>query len=305
MDDRFRERVQGFVEQLLKEEKSSLRKAQTFLEIENLAVEVRDEVARQLAGGGLSRRSQEAVGQGQFRCPECGRMCAVEADRESLILPGGRGEIEYSEPRCHCRSCRRDFFPVARQIQRPVRETLTPAIAQRVVWAGANLGSFSQASDAFKMLAGLDLSAKRVRRITRQIGQDRLEERQQQVAEFVIKPLMERLSSPAGAESPALGAAMPDGGRYQRLDHFGEEDYEGSHWKEDKVGIVLHMDSQIHASDLHPEFSQWRWPMRMSCGRLPRWEHLNREKTGIFPVLRSSVTRTIRLHRAGLDSLLS
>ena len=50
MDDRLRERVQGFVEQLLKEEKSSLRKAQTFLEIENLAVEVGDEIARRLIG---------------------------------------------------------------------------------------------------------------------------------------------------------------------------------------------------------------------------------------------------------------
>lgn len=111
MDDRIRERVQGFVEQLLKEEKSSLRTAQTLLEIENLAVEVGDEIARQLASGDLSKRSQEAAAQGPFRCPECGRTCAVETDREPLILQGRRGEIEYAEPRCHCRSCRRDFFP--------------------------------------------------------------------------------------------------------------------------------------------------------------------------------------------------
>lgn len=127
MDDRLRERVQGFVEQLLKEEKSSLRKAQTFLEIENLAIEVGDEIARRLASGDLSKRSQEAADQEQFHCPECGRRCAVEQDHEPLILQGRRGEIEYSEPRCHCRSCRRDFFPLAGRIQRPVRETVTPA----------------------------------------------------------------------------------------------------------------------------------------------------------------------------------
>lgn len=46
MDDRLRERVSGFVEQLLKEEKSSLRKARTLLEIENLTAEVGDEIAR-------------------------------------------------------------------------------------------------------------------------------------------------------------------------------------------------------------------------------------------------------------------
>lgn len=109
MDDRLRDRVRGFVERLLAEEKSSLRKAQTLLEIEDLAVEVGDEIARQLASGDLAGRAQEAVA--EQTCPDCGRVCAVEADHEPLILQGRRGEIEYSEPRCHCRSCRRDFFP--------------------------------------------------------------------------------------------------------------------------------------------------------------------------------------------------
>lgn len=146
---------------------------------------------------------------------------------------------------------------MAKKLQRPVRESVTPALLQRVVWAGANLGSFSQASHALQVLSGMDLSAKRVRRITQQIGQDRLEERVQQVAEFKHKPLMERLVSPPGVDSPALGVVMFDGGRYQRRDHFREEGYEGSHWKEDKVGIVLHMDSQVHDHDPHPEFPQW------------------------------------------------
>ena len=149
------------------------------------------------------------------------------------------------------------FFPVAKQIQRPVRETVTPAILQMIVWAGANIGSFSQASDAVRMLAGIDLSLRRIRRITEQVGRDRLEERVQQVAQFKDKPLMERITSPANVDSPPLGAIMMDGGRYQRRDHFGEEDYDGSHWKEDKVGIVLQMDSRVHQSDPHPEFPQW------------------------------------------------
>lgn len=111
MDDRLRVRVQGFVEQLLKEEKSSLRTAQTLLEIESLAVEVGDEIARQLAGGDLADRAEETAEQGTFACPDCGRVCAAFEDWEPLILQGQRGEVEYSEPRCHCRSCRRDFFP--------------------------------------------------------------------------------------------------------------------------------------------------------------------------------------------------
>jgi len=101
---------------------------------------------------------------------------------------------------------------VAGQIPRPARESVTPAVLQKIVWARANLGSFSQASDALKMLADMDLSAKRVRRITRQVGQDRLEEREQQVTGFKSKPLMERLASPMNVSSPDLGVVLLDGG---------------------------------------------------------------------------------------------
>lgn len=111
MNGRLQKRVQEFVDQLLKEEKSSLRKARTLLEIEDLACEVGDALARQLASGDLAERSDESAENAEHACPDCGRVCAVEADPEPLILQGRRGEIEYREMRCHCRSCRRDFFP--------------------------------------------------------------------------------------------------------------------------------------------------------------------------------------------------
>jgi len=90
-----------------------------------------------------------------------------------------------------------------------------------------------------------------------QIGQDRLDEREQQVAEFKEKPLMERVKSPTDKHSPNLGVVMTDGGRYQRRDHFSEDEYTGSHWKENKVGIVLHMQSKVHENDPHPDFPEW------------------------------------------------
>ncbi len=44
-------------------------------------------------------------------CPTCGRPClAVRRERE---LETGDGPIELREPVCHCRACRRDFFPSA------------------------------------------------------------------------------------------------------------------------------------------------------------------------------------------------
>jgi len=111
MDDRIRERVQGFVDELLREEKSSLKKARTLLEIENQAIEIGDELVRQLANSDLAQRAEKVAQQTEHLCPDCGKMRDLEADTEPLILQGKRSEIEYSEPRCHCPSCRRDFFP--------------------------------------------------------------------------------------------------------------------------------------------------------------------------------------------------
>ena len=111
MDDRLRRRIREVAQQLLAEEKATFRGASTLLDLENLTVEVGDELVRQLASIDLTERSEELAAAANHLCPECGRTCAVESDREPLILQGRRGEIEYAEPRCHCRSCRRDFFP--------------------------------------------------------------------------------------------------------------------------------------------------------------------------------------------------
>jgi hypothetical protein len=42
-------------------------------------------------------------------CPDCGRLCRVET--EPRTLSGPHTQIPYQEPKCHCPSCRRDFFP--------------------------------------------------------------------------------------------------------------------------------------------------------------------------------------------------
>ena len=114
-----------------------------------------------------------------------------------------------------------------------MRETVTPAVREKTVWAGSNLGSFPQASAALEALAGVSVSAQRVRRITEQVGQDRLTERREEVAEFRDRPLMERVSSPAGVAAPELGVVMMDGGRYQRRDHFG-------------LAFLTHVTGQAH-----------------------------------------------------------
>lgn len=42
-------------------------------------------------------------------CPDCKRLCPVQREERSMDFWGG--EVTYSEPKCHCSACRRDFFP--------------------------------------------------------------------------------------------------------------------------------------------------------------------------------------------------
>jgi len=113
MDDRLRRRIQEITRQLVAEEKGTFRGARTLLDLENLTVEIGDELVRQLANTDLAGRAEESVEKAEHACPECRRICPVEPDREPLILQGRRGEIEYSDPRCHCWSCRRVRLPRA------------------------------------------------------------------------------------------------------------------------------------------------------------------------------------------------
>jgi len=156
------------------------------------------------------------------------------------------------------------------------------------VWAGANLGSYSQGVAVLHELAEVDLTGKQVQRMTSQIGDDCRHERALHVESFRARTLAERTAANPTADVPGLGVVMMDGGRsrglfalttglfssttfstrrvhstatpcVQRRDHFGEprtSDRKG-HWREDKVGLALSMRSETFDSDPTPEFPAW------------------------------------------------
>lgn len=76
----------------------------------------------ELLGHGLGKRLAARVQQAlvarqaeqmpsEFRCPSCDRVCPAETvDKKMHTLDG---EVELAEVRCHCRRCRRSFFPSA------------------------------------------------------------------------------------------------------------------------------------------------------------------------------------------------
>src|SRR5208337_2736707 len=53
--------------------------------------------------------SQQMRKLGETRsCPQCRRVCRVETEPRELIVRGAT--VQYDEPKCHCPTCRRDFF---------------------------------------------------------------------------------------------------------------------------------------------------------------------------------------------------
>jgi hypothetical protein len=63
-------------------------------------------LTQQIHAGELSMRQE-----GVAKCPGCGRRCETTLAKRSVI--SGDGQVELPELKCHCPSCRRDFFPSA------------------------------------------------------------------------------------------------------------------------------------------------------------------------------------------------
>ena len=139
-------------------------------------------------------------------------------------------------------------------------ETLSPKALRKTVWAGANAPSFSQGSHALKELAELNISDQRTRRATVRIGNERVAQRDAEVARFQALPLPERRTAPAGV-APQLAVVEMDGGRMQVRDRKSpkeapevveEHGRKGRFWRETKVGVLLTMSSSTSAEDPCP-----------------------------------------------------
>lgn len=130
---------------------------------------------------------------------------------------------------------------------------------RKVVWAGSNLGSYATAEEAMRELAGVSISARRIRHVVNQVGTERVAEREAAVKRFKEMYIPRQQAGSRAVAPPQVGVISMDGGRYQRRDHFGDKDRppNQNHWREDKVGCLLSMTSCVHRSDPTPEFPEW------------------------------------------------
>ena len=154
----------------------------------------------------------------------------------------------------------------------------SPAVYQMIVYAGTKHPSFGQGSEALAVMAGLTIQEKQVERVTKRIGQERVTERDREVQAYLALPLMEKVRSPI--DQPVdLAVVEMDGGRLQIFDRRNatapssedeaqthgtglqdeeddEEEPRHGHWREDKIGVLMTMTSEISATDPCPEIPE-------------------------------------------------
>lgn len=139
--------------------------------------------------------------------------------------------------------------------------------------AGTKSTSFKAGSEDLLDYLHLEVDPKQVERVTERIGAARCAERDAEVAEYLSLPLTERKDKPAEVTAPALAVVGVDGGRLQirsepQADAAAEplpdggaaeetllpdEQHRGTHWREDKIGLLMTMTSEVSAHDPCPQ----------------------------------------------------
>jgi hypothetical protein len=105
-------------------------------------------------------------------------------------------------------------------------------------------------------LLEISFGRKRIERITERIGAERLQQADQEVADFQKRTLMEKVEGPVGVPAPSAAAVMLDGGRYQRQEQNPDATSEKStHWFEYKAGLCLKLGGRPDGVERGPEAS--------------------------------------------------
>ena len=130
-----------------------------------------------------------------------------------------------------------------------VDEDLSPAVLRKCVHLASKL-SFDSATQSVAATLEVELTTKRVERLTERIGRERVAQRELSIAEWEALPLVEKLAAPQGIKAPAVVVVSPDGGRLQRCDL---PDTAKSHWCEDKVGALMELRPNPHDGDPDPQ----------------------------------------------------
>ncbi|MBU0616703.1 MAG: hypothetical protein KKI02_03200 [Planctomycetes bacterium] len=127
-------------------------------------------------------------------------------------------------------------------------EGYSAALVAKIEYAGANEGSFGQASEALKRLAELPISAKHVQRITERLGRERAARRDRDVELMKAGKF-----APAHAQPPRVAAIHLDAGKVQMRAEDGKPGVRDPHWSDTKVGCLLTYAAPSGHADPQPK----------------------------------------------------
>jgi hypothetical protein len=127
-------------------------------------------------------------------------------------------------------------------------EGYSPALLVKIEYAGANEGSFQQASEALARLAEFSISAKHVQRITERLGRERAVERDRDVQRMKAGRL-----TPTHAQPPRVAAVHLDAGKIQVRADDGGPGVREPHWSDTKVGCFLTYSAPTGDKDPQPQ----------------------------------------------------
>lgn len=134
-------------------------------------------------------------------------------------------------------------------------ETLSPALAKKVVHVAACSASFQQAEEDLRVLAEVQVSANRIHRVAQRIGSERVADSRAAVTAYQHVPLPRWQDSP-GPAPPDVACIQADGGRIQIRPRDRAPQSADSWWRETKVGCLLAMTSDQHAQDPTPQLPE-------------------------------------------------
>lgn len=139
---------------------------------------------------------------------------------------------------------------------------------RKVVYAGSHASSFQQASKDLKEEAELDISDQRIMRATKRIGRERVADRDAETKAWMDLSLPEQQASPC-EQVPQVACVEMDGGRLQIRDRKPSEEEQqrtkkAGFWREDKVGCLLGMASEMSEEDPCPQIPE----TLVDCGRM-------------------------------------
>jgi hypothetical protein len=122
-------------------------------------------------------------------------------------------------------------------------------VLAKAVRQASKASSFAEASDDLRELAGIEISATHLQRLSERIGAEWAEVRDEEVEKF-RQGKLER-----GYKEPPRGAAavMLDGGRLQTRAEEGGRGVREASWRESKVACCLTLETTAQAVDPQPE----------------------------------------------------